>query len=278
MQASWDHIDKYYLPFQADIFIAHSEQIKQAAVRFQSYSPDSVIVTGYPHFDFLTSPASFIEREKTLFALNLPPTARYILYVSGSSYCPDEPDILETMLSWVEKGEFGENIYIVLRPYLGSRSKDKEFDERRYRSLKKHTRLVSFEKRGLEDFDDTAMFLNVMRHAGVVMSVYSTVVLEAVVFDRPLLTAPFDGYAKRPYYRSIRRFEEFEHFQDVIKSGGLRRAFNFAELKEMLRFYLENPAIDAAGRQKMRNDLCYRLDGKSGERLTGVILSALGIS
>jgi len=43
MQASWDHIDKYYMPFQADIFIAHSEQIRRAAIKFQSYKPESAV-------------------------------------------------------------------------------------------------------------------------------------------------------------------------------------------------------------------------------------------
>jgi len=275
MQASWDHIDKYYMPFQADIFIAHSEQIRRAAIKFQSYKPESAVVTGYPHFDYFTSSESLVPREKVLAELGLSNDARYILYVSGSSYCPDEPDIIDTMLKWVSENKFGEDIYIILRPYLGSRSKDRDFDVWRYKELKSHPRLRVFEKRGLEDFNDTAMFINIMRHSSIVMSVYSTVVLESVVFDRPLLTAPFDGYKKRPFYRSIKRFEGFEHFQDVIKSGGLRRAFNFGELKEAIRAYLENPQLDREGRERMRKELCYKLDGRSSERMVEVILREL---
>jgi CDP-glycerol glycerophosphotransferase (TagB/SpsB family) len=274
-QASWDHLDKYYLPFQSDIFIAHSEQIKRAAVRFQNYDPRSVVVTGFPHFDFFTSAESFLPKEKLLKDLELPPNARYLLYVSGSSYCPDEPEVVETMLSWIAADIFGPEVYLVLRPYLGSRSKDKDFDARRYQALTRHPRLRLFAKRGLEDFNDTVLFMNVIRHASIVMSVYSTVVLESVIYDRPLLTAPFDGYQKRPFYRSIRRFEGFEHFQDVIKSGGLRRAFSFSELKEAIGDYLANPSLDGDGRERMRRELCYRLDGRASERIVKVVVDAL---
>lgn len=275
MPASWDHVDKYYLPFHADTLIAHNEQIKRAAVRFQSYAPESVVVTGFPHFDFLVNDESRMEREATLRALDLPLNARYILYVSGSAYCPDEPDIVAEMLQWVAGNEFCENTYVVLRPYLGSRGKDKDFDAEKYARLVEHPRLRLFDKRGVEKLDEMVLYLNVMRHAAVVLAVYSTVFLESVVFDRPLIAAPFDGWNTRPLYRSIRRFEGFEHFKDVAETGAIRAARSFPELKKAITNYLAYPERDIEKRERMRREICWKLDGKSSERLVNVILENL---
>ncbi len=275
MPASWDHVDKYYLPFHADVFVAHSEQIKRAAIRFQSYAPKSVIVTGYPHFDFLSGIESMLPREEVLASLHLPAGARYILYVSGSAYCPDEPDIVAEMLKWIDAGAFGENRYIVLRPYLGSRSKDKDFDAEKYARLALHPRLRVFDKRGVEKLDESVLYLNVMRHSAMVLAVYSTVFLESVIFDRPLVAAPFDGWNKRPLYRSIRRFEGFEHFKDVAAIGAIRAARSFPELKKVISDYFAHPERDAEKREKMRREICWKLDGRSSERLVNLILENL---
>lgn len=275
MPASWDHVDKYYLPFHADTLVVSSEQIKRAAVRFQSYDSKSIVVTGYPHFDFLMSRESFIAREDMLRSLTLPVNARYILYVSGSAYCPDEPDIVAEMLRWVDAGAFGDNAFVVLRPYLGSRGKDKDFDAEKYARLAEHPRLRLFDKRGVEKLDEMVSYLNVMRHASVVLAVYSTVFLESVVFDRPLVAAPFDGWNTRPLYRSIRRFEGFEHFKDVAEIGAIRAARSFPELKKVIADYLAHPERDAEKRKRMRRDICWKLDGHASERLVNVILENL---
>jgi len=276
MPASWDHVDKYYLPFHADTFVAHSEQIKCAAIKFQSYPSQDIVITGYPHFDFLLGDKSKISHDKVLSELNLPSGSRYILYVSGSAYCPDEPDVVEEILKWIDSGVFGKETYVVLRPYLGSRGKDKDFDAVKYARLANHPRLRVFDKRGVEDLEEMILYLNVMRYSSAVLAVYSTVFLESVVFDVPLIAAPFDGWSKRPFYRSIRRFEGFEHFKDVHKIGAIRTARTFPELKRALADYLANPKLDADKRAIMRDEICWKLDGKSSERIVDLILKKLG--
>ena len=42
MISNWDHLDKYYLPFQADVFLALSEQIKKYALLYQSYEESQI--------------------------------------------------------------------------------------------------------------------------------------------------------------------------------------------------------------------------------------------
>jgi len=272
ISAGWDHIDKYYLPFRATRFLSASEQMRHAAINFQWYSPEEISIVGYPQYDFLLNKEYAFSREKMLSDIGFPQNARYIMYVSGSAYCPDEPDIIAEILKWIDSGAYGSNTYLVVRPYLGSRGKDKEFDEEKFLRFKNHPKVFFYDMKQPVPVDELTRFINILRHSHAVMAVYSTALLEAAILGRPIVAAPFDGYAKRPFYRSIRRFRGFEHFQDVIRFGALKEAFDFSQLKKILGEYLENPSKDAAARERMCEELCYKLDGKAGERIVDEIL------
>ncbi len=275
MPAGWDHLDKYYLPLHVDTLLVPSEQVKRAAVNYQSYDSDIIHIVGYPHFDFIINKEYIHSRTQTLAFLGFPENTKYILYVSGSSYCPDEPDIIETMLRWMDQGKFSVDVRLVIRPYLGGRSKDKEFDEEKFNRFASHPRVTFYRPDFWGNVHESVDFINIMRHADAVLAVYTTMVLEASVLDRPLVAVAFDGYHDRPLARSIRRFEQFEHFQDVLKTGAMRTAYNFDELFTILDTYLKNPNLDAEKRQRLRDTLCYKLDGKVSERIITEVLSHL---
>jgi CDP-glycerol glycerophosphotransferase (TagB/SpsB family) len=275
LSAGWDHLDKYYLPFHVDKFLAASEQMKRSAIAFQRYRPDEISVVGYPQYDFLVDQCFIRPRADILAHMGFPPNARYIMYVSGSAYCPDEPDIIAEILSWIERGDFGDNTYLVIRPYLGSRGRDKAFDVAKFNRFKEHRRVFFYDMKLPNYLDELTLFVNILRHAHAVMAVYSTALLEAAILGRPIVAAPFDGHTRRPFYRSIKRFRGFEHFQDVIRFGALKEAFNFPELRNILARYLEDPSLDADKRARMCAELCYQLDGKASQRVADALLGLL---
>ncbi len=272
MPAGWDHLDKYFLPFQVDTLLVPSEQVRDAAVRYQSYNPNTIRIVGYPHLDFIVRHADDRTRAEVLSSLGWPKDAKYILYVSGSAYCPDEPEIIEKILCWADEGRFGEDVRMIIRPYLGGRSKDRAFDAEKFERFKKNPRVRFYEREFWGDMDKAREFVALMRHADAVLAVYTTMVLEAGALDRPLVAVAFDGSAYRPWYRSIRRFEGFEHFQDVLKTGAMRTAYNFDRLFEILDNYFKNPRLDGERRELLRERLCYKLDGKASERVLDEVL------
>lgn len=275
MASNWDHYDKYYLPFKADKLLVQSEQMKDFAVRYQGYDSQRLVLVGYPYFDFIANPAYVRSREDTLHALGFPPNVCYILYVSGSSYCPDEPDIIEAILCRAEEGRFGKDVRLVIRPYLGGRAKDREFDEEKYNRFEKHPLAAFYRKEFWGDMEKSIQFMNIVRHAASVISIYSTIVIEAAVLDRPLVGIGFDGYKKRPLQKSINRFARREHFRDVLESGGLKTARSFGELFSILGSYFKNSSLDGEGRERLRRRVCHALDGRSSERIVEQILSAI---
>ncbi len=275
MSAGWDHLDKYFLPFHADRFLAQSNEMVHSAIKYQNYRKDAIAIVGYPHFDYMIKRSYEMPRVELLRELNMPMDARYILYVSGTDYCPDEPDVIETMLQWIDKGAFAGTIYIVLRPYPGGAQRGKEYDRERFARLAQHPRIRFCQQKTWADLAETDFFLNVILHAHMVMQVYTTVALEVTALDKPILSALFDGYRTLPFRESIRRFEQFEHFQDVIKTGALAQARSFDELKTLLNIFFTDLNYLRKERAHMKKDLCGPLDGKVGERIVREISEML---
>ncbi len=273
--------------------------MKRSAVAFQGYQPNEISVVGYPQYDFLVDTRFIIQREKILAHMGFPRDARYIMYVSGSAYCPDEPDIIAEILKWIDPvrsnppqadadlppanrtsngadaDTYGDRTFLVIRPYLGSRGKDKAFDEEKFNRFKTNPKVFFYDMKLPDYLNELTLFVNILRHAHAVMAVYSTVLLEAAILGRPIVAAPFDGHTRRPFHRSITRFRGFEHFQDVIRFGALKEAFNFPGLKKILGDYLADPSRDADKRAKMCAELCYKLDGKASKRVADALLSLI---
>lgn len=274
MPAGWDHLDKYHLPFHVNRMLAQSNSVKNAGMKFQRYESDEISVIGYPHFDFIESRSWEMPRNDLLRHFGFPPDAKLVMYVSGSAYCPDEPEIIKEMADWAQEGKLKGNVYVVVRLYPGGRTY-KNLEERKFEKLTSHPRIAFYMPEVWNDMETIAILFNLMAHADVVIQVYTTMALEATVLDRPILSTPFDGHHQRPMYRSIRRFEKFEHFQDVIKTGALLRAYSFEELRERLNRYLQDPSYLSAEREQLRKDQCGPLDGRSSERVLKEIIKAL---
>ena len=274
MVSNWDHFDKYYLPMHVDTVLAQSEQVKNFAIKFQAYNPEEISIVGFPHFDFITNNQHATSRGEILKSLEFFENSKYIVYISGSMSCPDEPDIIEKILQWIDEGKFGD-VRLVIRPYPGVRGKDIAFDEKKFEGFKKHPKVSFYMDKFWGDLEKSIYFVNLMRHADIIIAIYSTAALEAVALNRPVITASFDGYSNRPYNRSVKRFEIRDHFRDVIQTKAIRKTESFDELFDSIKLYLKDPSSDQDKREILQKKILYKIDGKSSERVFNHLMSEL---
>ena len=124
---------------------------------------------------------------------------------------------------------------------------------------------------------DMQHLADVLFHSAITITTCSTMSIDASAFDRPVINIAFDGWEKRPFHESVRRYYalSYTHYQPIVKSGGVRIAWNFDELVTLIHQYLKDPALDKKGRRRIVEEQCYKLDGKSGERIADSIISSL---
>ena len=129
---------------------------------------------------------------------------------------------------------------------------------------------------GGEDMDEKS---SMMAYSDVVVTVYSTMLVETAVHDTPMIAATIDtlgGWNKpKKFSLSLKEIGDWpthKRFRDA-KAG--RVANNEHELKAALNLYLKDKTVDSAERRKFVEDEITFTDASSGKRTAEFILKIL---
>ena len=114
---------------------------------------------------------------------------------------------------------------------------------------------------------------NTVYHANLVIYVATTLGIDALVFNKPQIIVNFDGYENKPYTLSVKRFHNEDHMKKMIACGGVKLVKNREELINQVNNYLEHPALDQEGRDKMFTQQLWKLDGNSPQRIARAVSS-----
>jgi CDP-Glycerol:Poly(glycerophosphate) glycerophosphotransferase len=276
---SWDNFTNKLIPVrQVDRLVVWNEIMKAQAIALHGYAADHIRVAGAPQFDphfrARTPRADFFRRigadpSRKLIALTTTPRSLY----------SHHDHVLRALVAAMQSGEL-PNAQVLVR--LHPRD---EFDA--YREFL-NTPNVIIEK----PFRDTVkvadgLAIDVMPenqkhlgdtlcHADVVVNVASTITIEACIFDTPVVNINFDGPGESPYVKSARRYYSFTHYVNITSRNSVRIAMSPAELVRDVAAYLADPALDRDGRKQVVLDQCQFTDGRSAERVAGLVLDELG--
>ncbi len=270
MSRSWDSMStKGLLRTLPDLLVVQSENIKDQAVQYHNVPADIIRVVGTPHYDFYLT-GQRRPRADFFRAFGLDPAKKLVLVALSSDIWTGDsnnnPYLLEAFA--------GLDSQVIARfPIFGGVNLgDFKLPTNVVLDAPRHT--AKLEEAFLSREDDEHL-ADLLYHSDVVVTGPSSIVLDAAIFGKPVVLVGFDGEKTKPLWASLRRYYEYEHQQAVICSGELKIAKNREELVGLIRHYLANPQDGQGGRQRVAEGVCYKLDGKSGERLAEVILENL---
>ncbi len=278
MTPNWDHLNKYYIPIHVDMLLVQNRPMEREALVYHAYRIENVKLVGFPQFDIYNERGKYIIPRDIYFKeMGLPLDAKLIVYFSNSAFTLDEGDILNEIAGWIRDGKFKQKVHLLVRPYVSAR--EIVIEEKKYEKLQGNPYITfNWRKTGGEtgvDENHLRYFISMLHYADVVISLFSTTALEAAIFNKPTLTFGFDGYKKYPPEKSITRLEKLTYFKNVIDTGGVLIVRSFDEMHEKLQEYLNDPTLDADKRSLLVEKLCYKMDGRSSERIIHSILSQL---
>ncbi|OHA26148.1 MAG: hypothetical protein A3D52_00495 [Candidatus Taylorbacteria bacterium RIFCSPHIGHO2_02_FULL_44_36] len=274
MIRSWDNLStKGAIRVQPDILIVNNEIIKKEAVNWNFIEENKIKVVGIPHHDRYqqTPPILRAEFLKNFGFEN--PNRRLILFAPiGNRYIRRntlDQKVLENL------SQFDANVLVRLPP--GDRVDLKE--------IKNSKAQIVFDKTGVNfegedtksneigEQDDRGLWYSVY-FTDVIVTGQSTVALDAALCDKGSVIINFDA-EPRPYWDSIRRYYDYEYYQNIVKTSGVTMAKSLPDLISSVKKYLADSSYNAAPRRQMILGQEYKIDGRSSERLAVVLLEAL---
>ena len=115
-----------------------------------------------------------------------------------------------------------------------------------------------------------------LRNSKVLVCFYSTLILEAALFDIPLVNISYDakGFAKNKNNSAGR---EYEHIKRLFSYGAVSEVLRKEDLIWIINENLTNPQLLSQNRKKIYEAECGINKGKAGETLAKDVLRIMKI-
>lgn len=272
MVRSWDNITgKGLFRVKPDKLIVNNDIIKDEALVYGDMKEKDIFVSGFPQFDFYTryQPKT---REKLFQELGLNPAKKTILVAPhGSRFFKYDWQIFKIFK------EMPYQFILRLPPNDKIDFKDFQPDSRFY---VEHPGIVFeegvYRDRELTDQDGIRL-ADELASCDLMISYGSTVILDASLFDKPVILIAFDGWEKQPYIQSEQRYLNYAHMAKMLETGCCWIADSKESLREGIASYLKNPALHRENRKRLASEWSFKLDGQSGKRIAEFVLNNLKV-
>lgn len=276
---SWDNLTSKGLGGALpDYAVAWNETMKEELVQYHGMDPARVAVAGVAHYDgYYRNPApdargEFLER----FGLSGDRKTIFVGTASPNTFRRNA-DLIELLLRAIEAGRFTAPCQLLVRihPIYLSRMKRPDSGERRrldelrerYPCLLRinYPQTVSQAHGAIFAEGEEAVLEAILRHSDVMVNLFSTLMLEACIFDLPVVNVAFYDY--RDTNLSNRMLQDFTHIRKFLRHGAARTAFSEEELIAHVNAYLQDRRLDAAPRALVREREGGPNKGEAGKRI-----------
>ncbi len=280
---SWDNIScKGPFPVVPEYFLAWGSIMREEIQEYYGIPSDRISVCGAPHFDaHVMAPSSDLVGAK-LGSLGLEVKNPYLFFGMSSPYfAPHEIDIVEWLADAVRKDLFGPSLQLLVRPHpqnISGNMADLSWLSR-LETLKGERVGVDYptlEKSQLRwnmAAEDLPRLAALLGGCSVSLNSGSTLSLDAITHDKPVILTSFDADYEVPWWKSARRGPEYLHMVKLIALGGVRLTQSYQELQAAIEAYLADPGLDAQGRSLTKNQECGPCDGLASQRAATALVN-----
>ena len=282
----WDNTSSYSLPgAPVDWVSCWSEIQKNELIQGADWDPDKINIGGIPSYDGYINEKWLIPKSEYYLQHGLDPNKRLISY--ASSFVTFSPNIqnIEALVSLVTSGELAvpSQLLVRLHPthFLDVTEFTRELES--IRSIANMTDLVSLVEpvslgggMGHYSGEDMQEKSSMMAYSDVMVTVYSTMVVEASMHGTPVISLCIDSKEGWPgkYTLPLTEIGGWPTHQRYRESKAGREATDLDSLRFSLNHYLVMPDADQDARIAFLKRECSYLDGTAGIH-TAQFLSSL---
>lgn len=283
----WDNPSSYNLNgAPVEYITCWSEIQKEELVLGSDWDPGCVFIGGIPAYDGYFRKEWLIPREEYFRQHGLDPDRKLLSYACSFETLHPNFSNMATLVDLVNNNKLSEPCQLLIRFHpnhfrTGTRFEDEKKRVIEYVKNMPHIHIVEPVSLGAglahysgEDMPEKA---SMMAWSDVFLTVYSTMVVETAIHDRPIISVTIDtpgGWnMKGVYSPPLTSIGDWPTHQRFRMSGAGRVADNPEKLTELINFYLDDPDADRDNRRQFVKDECTYTDGSAGRRTGEYILS-----
>ena len=265
--ASWDHtVGKGVIWNGLDRYVVQNERMREDLVRYHDVPREQIAVTGWPQTDVFHERRPRAAFDELLRGYGLDP-GRHVVAVLGNTptNMPYEGAFFARLVSWWEHSGAHERFSLLFRPH----PRDREWRERFAPALDRPGAAVQE-----PSFTDLDVLATILQHADAAVVNAGTVLLDALVNDRPAVCVLYDEGAP-PGEAWAPKSVIGEHYTDVAGSRAFHEARSFDQVTAGIERCLADPAELEEERRAVVATVVGPVDGRSAERVVDAIVDGL---
>jgi hypothetical protein len=277
---SWDNSSSRGIGGAApDFVVAWTPTMKQELVEYQDLTCGQIFVGGVAHWDRYYGRESRT-RDELFRHFGLDPDKRLLLFATAAptGFAELNVETVHILGRAIADHALVSDCQVLVRLHPNYFSRTREAVARetlpqieeaaaaypavRLTRPKLNSQVVSFDLAA----DDASDLQDLLRHCDVLITTFSTVMLEACIFDKPVVNVAFARYSHRmgQQYTAV---TNYAHLKRILAAGGTRTATTPAEVLECVNGYLLRPEMDRDGRTRIRERECGPYPGSAGRRI-----------
>ena len=290
----WDNPSSYSLPGAPVDWITCWSKIQQEELVLGSdWKPEQINIGGIPIYDGYFQRRWLMPREEYFKLHGLDPERKLLSYAcSFVSFSPNFQNI-EALAELVSSETLAapSQLLVRLHPnHFWDNWLFRDERERIYKLAKERPHVHVVEpvpiggELGYYSGEDMPEKASMMAHADVFLTVYSTMVVEAAVHDRPIVSVCIDaprgwGYVRKFYLRKyslpLSKIGDWPTHDRFRTSGAGEVVYTREQLREAIDRYLLDPTKDREERRRfVEREITYT-DGSAGRRTGEYLLSLM---
>ncbi len=274
---SWDNLTSRSRIFEPyDYYLVWHEHMRnQLLTIYPRIRPEHVFVTGTPQFDFHFKPEFWLEKEELCRRIGADPQRPFVFYTCGiDRHFPEEHRHVESIASLLQEVDLSPRPQLVVRAYVKGTSPEMRALANRNLPGVVFPPVLWEEHWFTPMYEDLAIYTSLLRHASMGINPASTVSLELLMHDKPVMNIGFDPPGSNlPHYLRWARHIEFDHYRPVAESGAVMVAQSIEDMHRMVLRGLTQPEADSECRKRFIHRVFDNtLDGRSGERVAQCLL------
>jgi CDP-glycerol glycerophosphotransferase (TagB/SpsB family) len=233
-------------------------------VRYHGIDAQRIVVTGWPQTDVFHRERPRAEYDALLRTLGLDPARPVVLAMGNTpTNAPFEAQFVKRLVDWWRAE--GAQFSLLFRPH----PRDRQWRERFAAALAVDG--VGVQEPSFTDLETLAVLL---QHGDCVVANAGTILLDALVNDRPAVCVLYDEGAPPGESWALKNVSG-EHYKALMESDAFYRAERFEEVTAGIERALAQPDELRAERARVARDVVGEVDGRAAERVVDAVLGAI---
>jgi CDP-Glycerol:Poly(glycerophosphate) glycerophosphotransferase len=264
--ASWDHtVGKGVISPHLDRYIVQNDVMRADLATYHGVDPDRVVVTGWPQTDVFRVPRTRAAYDSVVRSYGLDPAKPLVLVMGNTpTNAPYEGRFVERLVAW--RGSTDWAPQLLFRPH----PRDRAWRERFAAALETPGNAVQE-----PSYTDLETLATLLQHGDCVVANAGTILLDALVNDRPTVCVLYDEGAPPGESWAMKNVVG-EHYRELIASNAFLRAERFDEVVAGIERCLAAPDELVRERRRVVDSVVGEVDGRAAERVVEAVTDAVG--